>query len=233
MPNLMLATWLWTGLLSKKHFATFLSANGLSHHQSILTSRRNLPVGRAYRHFNSDYMNVEIIETGLERDGRKAAAWWPRPRASFHMLDESGAIELSGDLLDTDEVVCDLCNAEVLIRPVPVVATDALCAECFASLSLPFPSLIRPYIPTALLPTNPQWVAQEQDALMTICGLWEQFLAQVAHNGQSLQVQLFTDYYGWLQGEQGTQVTEFCTCDVERVLSFQEPQRSPKCQSTQ
>ncbi|MEJ5200594.1 MAG: hypothetical protein WHV66_00060 [Anaerolineales bacterium] len=36
--------------------------------------------------------------------------------------------------LRADEVYCDLCNATVLLRPVPVISGYALCLRCLAEV---------------------------------------------------------------------------------------------------
>ena len=90
-------------------------------------------------------------------DGSEVRAWWPteRPAWTYTPLDENlqedaEATEV-GPMLGPDEVVCDLCNAPVLIRPVPVVDGYALCAHCLERTGLPFPGRVAPYIPRTLV----------------------------------------------------------------------------------
>jgi len=59
---------------------------------------------------------------------KKITLWNPPPvRASYIFVDEDGEVEYGPPLA---EVYCDLCNAEIVIRPVPVVGTYALCLDC-------------------------------------------------------------------------------------------------------
>ena len=90
-------------------------------------------------------------------DGTEVRAWWPTERPAWTLIpldenlqEDAGAAEI-GPTLGADEVICDLCNAPVLIRPVPVVDGHALCARCFARTGLRFPGRIAPYTPQALI----------------------------------------------------------------------------------
>lgn len=96
---------------------------------------------------------ISLMQEGeyTTQDGAKVRAWWPTERPSWTLipLDENlqedvGAAEV-GPALGPDEVVCDLCNAPVLIRPVPVVDGYALCARCFVRTGLRFPGPVAPY----------------------------------------------------------------------------------------
>lgn len=65
---------------------------------------------------------------------KKITLWNPPPlRPSYVFVDDDGQIE-EGAPLSADEVYCDLCNAEIVIRPVPVVGTYALCLGCLAKV---------------------------------------------------------------------------------------------------
>ena len=55
-----------------------------------------------------------------------------------------GEVEV-GDLLGPEEVICDLCNGDVSIRPVPMVGSYALCTACFTRQGFAFPGTISPY----------------------------------------------------------------------------------------
>jgi len=64
---------------------------------------------------------------------KKITLWNPPPvRPAYIITDEDGNIEEEGAPLS--EVYCDLCNAEIVIRPVPVVGTYALCLDCLAKV---------------------------------------------------------------------------------------------------
>ncbi len=58
--------------------------------------------------------------------------WWrPTRRVAFVISDWDGNVLAEGGVLEADEVLCDICNAFVLIRPVPVTGSYALCPRCF------------------------------------------------------------------------------------------------------
>jgi len=61
---------------------------------------------------------------------KKITLWYPTHRPAYVFFDEAGNVEEEGAPLSADEVYCDLCNAEIVIRPVPVVGTYALCLDC-------------------------------------------------------------------------------------------------------
>jgi len=55
----------------------------------------------------------------------------PEERPSYKIYDWDGNLLEVGDTLSADEVICDLCNADVVVRPVPVVWENyAVCLEC-------------------------------------------------------------------------------------------------------
>jgi len=58
----------------------------------------------------------------------------PEERPAFRLLDLDGHILEEGPVLTADEVYCDLCNAEVVVRPVPVVYGHAACLRCLSRL---------------------------------------------------------------------------------------------------
>ena len=69
---------------------------------------------------------------------QKPYYWWdpPKERAAFLAVfaDEDDLIAMEGPLLTDAEVICDLCNALVDVRPVPVWKAGsqyALCPDCF------------------------------------------------------------------------------------------------------
>lgn len=60
--------------------------------------------------------------------------WWtPRERPAYILWTEDGGVE-NGPLLGADEVICDVCNADVCVTPVPVVGGNALCPDCFREM---------------------------------------------------------------------------------------------------
>ncbi len=57
--------------------------------------------------------------------------WMPTERPAFIITDWDGNVLEVGGTLSADEVICDLCNALITIRPVPVVWENyAVCLEC-------------------------------------------------------------------------------------------------------
>jgi len=63
----------------------------------------------------------------------KITLWMPVSRPSYIMYEAGNVVEV-GMTLTADEVYCDLCNAVVPLRPVPVVRGYALCLECLDQL---------------------------------------------------------------------------------------------------
>jgi hypothetical protein len=92
---------------------------------------------------------VTIFEEEYERQGEVVRAWWPTARPSWILiggLADDGDREV-GPPLGPDEAICDLCNATITTRPVPVVSDYALCQACFQETGLPFPGTVEPYVP--------------------------------------------------------------------------------------
>jgi hypothetical protein len=57
--------------------------------------------------------------------------WYPpAERISYVILDWDGNVEEIGPVLTDADVVCDICNAEISLRPVPVWNGNALCDDC-------------------------------------------------------------------------------------------------------
>lgn len=52
----------------------------------------------------------------------------PAERTAWTLYDLDGNVLEQGPMIS--EVYCDLCNAEVVLRPVPVVDGYALCDHC-------------------------------------------------------------------------------------------------------
>jgi hypothetical protein len=77
-------------------------------------------------------------------DGCEITAWWPAFRPTWTLVTGDGEVEV-GDLLGPEEVICDLCNADVSIRPVPMVGSYALCTACFIRQGFAFPGTVGPY----------------------------------------------------------------------------------------
>lgn len=45
-------------------------------------------------------------------------------------------------MLTADEVYCDLCNADVVVRPVPVISGYAACLNCLSRIEPEWPKQI-------------------------------------------------------------------------------------------
>jgi len=72
--------------------------------------------------------------------------WFPpKTRPSFVLVDEDGNDEVGAELTDA-EVYCDLCNADIPLRPVPVVSGYALCLDCLPKIEPKWDSQITPLL---------------------------------------------------------------------------------------
>ncbi len=91
-----------------------------------------------------------VFEEGYRRGEDEVTAWWPEFRPAWVIVTPDGGTEI-GDTLGPGGVICDVCNAEVVIRPAPVVNGYARCARCFSDLGLPFPGHVEPYDPAEAL----------------------------------------------------------------------------------
>ena len=91
-----------------------------------------------------------VCEEGYRQGENEVTAWWPEFRPAWVIITPDGGMEV-GSTLGPGEVICDVCNAEVTIRPVPVVNGYARCARCFSDLGLPFPGHVEPYDPAEAL----------------------------------------------------------------------------------
>lgn len=57
--------------------------------------------------------------------------WWPRQRFAGRSIRiwSPGAPTVYIPIAD-DDIVCDLCDADIDLDPVPVIGSYALCADC-------------------------------------------------------------------------------------------------------
>jgi hypothetical protein len=90
------------------------------------------------------------LSAQADHDGCQITAWRPAWRPARTLITGDGEME-AGDLLGPEEVICDLCNTDVSIRPVPMGGSYALCTACLARQGMPFPGTISPY---CLLPAR-------------------------------------------------------------------------------
>ena len=76
----------------------------------------------------------------------KITLWMPTPRPPFAVYDEDGSLREMGPTLSESDVFCDCCNADITIRPAPVLAGYALCLECLTKVAPDWRSRISPKI---------------------------------------------------------------------------------------
>jgi hypothetical protein len=133
--------------MTKEQLDYFLVANGLrTEPVGALLAPKGEKVGTVTLVDGDTFLNL-VSEEGYRQGEDEVKAWWPEFRPAWVLVAPDGEIEV-GDTLGPDEVICDVCNAEVMIRPVPVVNGCARCRRCFGDLDLPFPGRIEPYEPT-------------------------------------------------------------------------------------
>jgi hypothetical protein len=135
--------------MTEAQLARFLAANGLRLEGPQLLAPQGEVVG-VIRRARDESPTIQILQESYNlpaqagRDDCRVAAWWPTFRPAWTLVTGDGEVEV-GDLLGPDEVICDLCNVDVAIRPVPMVGGYALCPDCFAKMGILFPGSVRPY----------------------------------------------------------------------------------------
>ena len=128
----------------------FLVANGLRIEPSgTLLAPEGEKVGTVALVDDGTFL-ARVFEESYRQGENEVTAWWPEFRPAWVIITPDGGMEV-GSTLGPGEVICDVCNAEVTIRPVPVVNGYARCARCFGDLGLPFPGHIEPYDPAEAL----------------------------------------------------------------------------------
>jgi hypothetical protein len=129
--------------------AHFMSANGLRLDGCRLFAPNGENVG-IVRHVRGGPLALLVFQETYRlpaqagQNGSQVTAWWPAFRPAWAIAASDGTLEV-GETLGPDEVICDLCNADITTRPVPVVGGYAYCAACFAGLGIPFPGRVQPY----------------------------------------------------------------------------------------
>jgi hypothetical protein len=186
--------WLWVGRLPSHYVEPLLAANGLTRDGKALVTPRGIPIGDAASMASGTEL-VSLVEMASIQGDTRVATWWAKPRSAWGIFTEEHGLE-SGAILAPDEVVCDDCNGTVIIRPVPVVGSYALCAECFVRTGLTFPGIVRPYIPIAILPTSAGWVESVERNLKQITTRWEAEMA-----GQILCLTYYRTESEWYEGK--------------------------------
>jgi hypothetical protein len=133
--------------MNREQLDCFLVANGLrTGPDGALLAPKGENVGTVTLVDGGAFL-ILMSEESYRQGEEEVKAWWPEFRPAWVLVAPDGEIEV-GDTLGPDEVICDVCNAEVTIRPVPVVNGYARCRRCFGDLGLPFPGRIEPYEPT-------------------------------------------------------------------------------------
>ena len=139
--------------MSREQLGCFLVANGLrAEPDGTLLAPKGEKVGTVTL-VDGGTLLILVSEEGYRQGEDEVRAWWPEFRPAWVIVAPDGEIEV-GDTLGPDEVICDVCNAEVTIRPVPVVNGYARCRRCFSDLDLPFPGCIEPYEPAKVAETD-------------------------------------------------------------------------------
>ncbi|MEA3376723.1 MAG: hypothetical protein U9R72_11080 [Chloroflexota bacterium] len=129
--------------MSLDQLDVFLEANGLQVTDGILFAPGGVPVGLVRQ--GKTRATLVLVNRQYVKEDHIVQAWWPSFRIAWRItMGDQGTV---GPTLGPDEVICDLCNAKVQLRPVPVVNGYALCQACFRSRGLPFPGRVEPYIP--------------------------------------------------------------------------------------
>ncbi|MGC9335884.1 MAG: hypothetical protein ACP5JJ_17195 [Anaerolineae bacterium] len=129
--------------MSFDQLAVFLEANGLQVTDGILLAPGGVPVGLVRQ--GKTRATLVVVKRQYVKEDNLVQAWWPSFRIAWRIT--MGDEVTVGPTLGPDEVICDLCNAQVQVRPVPVVNGYALCQACFGSRGLPFPGRVEPYVP--------------------------------------------------------------------------------------
>jgi hypothetical protein len=131
--------------MSERQLAQFVAANGLLRRGRALLAPEGQMVGRAVVAAQG-LVDVVTLEETYTWDCHHVRVWWPGFRPGWSILTVNGDLA-KGDLLGPDQVICDVCNTQIVIRPVPVVDGYARCADCFARLVIPLSESVRPYCP--------------------------------------------------------------------------------------
>lgn len=131
--------------MTAAQLAQFVAANGLRRDGRALLAPEGQIVGRIVETGPASVGVATVEETYSDNDS-EVTAWWPSFRPAWRIVAADGSGD-EGDPLGPGEVICDVCNGEVVVRPVPVVNGYARCATCFASLDLVIPGSVPLYCP--------------------------------------------------------------------------------------
>ena len=139
-------------LMTPEQLACFLAGNGLHVEGRLLVAPEVHIVG-ILNPSRPSSRAILVVEEKLCWDGYEVSAWWLAFRPAWTITAPGGEVEV-GETLGPDLVVCDLCNADVKLRPVPVVNGYAHCCRCFATYGFAVPGRVRPY------PVHPEGLLQ-------------------------------------------------------------------------
>jgi hypothetical protein len=132
--------------MTPDQFGDFIAAHALTIQRGripALLTPCGQEVGLAAR--QGDVVTLWLCTGAYQAQSAVIKAWWPTERPLVIISDLDGSNAQCLGRLGPSEVICDLCNAEVRIRPVPIVGNDALCKDCFKQTRLPWPGGITPY----------------------------------------------------------------------------------------
>jgi hypothetical protein len=133
--------------MTPERFGDFIAAHALTIEGGrilALLTPAGQRVGLAAR--QGDAVTLWLCTGAYRAQGAVIKAWWPTERPLVIISDLDGSNAQCLGRLGPSQVICDLCNAEVRVRPVPVVGNDALCRACFQRTGLPWPGGIAPYV---------------------------------------------------------------------------------------
>lgn len=130
---------------SAGQLAQVLAANGLEMVGECLFTPDGTRVGVVHVGESKSTAKVVLLSPEYTDGHQVVRAWWPGFRRAWSIT--TGDQVSLGPVLGPDEVICDMCNRRVQVRPVPVVNECAQCRECFRDTGLPFPGRVEPYIP--------------------------------------------------------------------------------------
>lgn len=135
-----------TRMVSPGQLAEVVDANGLEMVGDNLFTPDGARVGVIHVSESRSIAKVVLLSPEYQVGHQVVRAWWPGFRRAWSIT--IGDRVSVGPVLGPDEVLCDVCNKRVQMRPVPVVNEYALCRACFSDTGLAFPTCrdeLKPY----------------------------------------------------------------------------------------
>jgi hypothetical protein len=124
--------------VSPDQLVEVVTANGLELVGEGLFTPDGTRVGVVHVGKSKSKAKVVLLSPEYEDRHQVVRAWWPGFRRAWSIT--TGDRVSLGPVLGPDEVICDICNRRVQMRPVPVVNEYALCRDCFSDTGLAFPT---------------------------------------------------------------------------------------------